>query len=55
MDAYEDGKRAGRADAMLGIRSEYAWHTCLDSSNLYSVAYGQGYRDGRNEKRRPAR
>ena len=45
--AYNDGHRAGHLDRLMDRRSDYAWYTTLDL-NRYSVAYGQGYRDGWN-------
>lgn len=43
---YEQGHRNGKIDQSIGVRSDYAWNTHLDTSNPYSVEYGQGYRDG---------
>ena len=44
---YQQGYRAGRLDRLIGIRSEYAWYSFL-SYDLFTVEYGQGYRDGWN-------
>lgn len=42
---YCRGFRAGRADKLLGIRSEYAWFAA-DSEGYAVGTTGRGYRDG---------
>ncbi len=47
--AYEQGRRSGRGDKLLGHRSEYAWHgEELDRPGSYTHEYSQGYREGQN-------
>ena len=50
-DAYRDGYRAGRADNLVGRRSDYS-STCFDSESEWQVWRTKGYRDG-NECRPP--
>lgn len=46
-DARQQGRRSGRLDRLIGIRSDYAWRAYeLDMVNAYSHAYGLGYREG---------
>lgn len=43
-DAYRDGWRSGRADRLLGRRSDYTWHGIgLDAPGTYSHDYSRGY------------
>ena len=45
--AYEQGRRGGRGDKLLGHRSEYAWHgEALDRPGSYTHEYSQGYKEG---------
>ena len=43
-DAYRDGWRAGRADRMIGQRSDYAWWG--EQWSGYSQDYAEGYQAG---------
>lgn len=45
--SFEDGRRAGHLDKLLGIRSEYSWHN--ESWPSVMDQYRRGYRAGWNE------
>lgn len=45
--AYADGRKAGRADRLLGGEpNDYSWHGSLDQPGSYSFYYSLGYREG---------
>lgn len=45
---YDAGYKAGYADKLMGIRSEYAWFV-FETEGQSKREYSRGYRDGWNE------
>jgi hypothetical protein len=44
------GYRAGYADGLVGIKSDYAWFAFTPLEREYTLAYRRGWQDAANRK-----